>query len=214
VFVYANAGTPTLEATAWTNDTTRATALVAQNGVLVKSGATTRRYIGSFRTTTVSGQTEDSYAKRLVWNYYHRVPRGLRVFDATDSWTYTTAAWRQANGSTTNQVAVVVGVAEVALTARVQVGASNTSVGVSVAVSIREDSVGQPSAFSQFGLVSTTGVGYAVPLLASLATYPAAGYHSYIWQEYSAATGTTTWYGDAAGASSGPNSGMIGSFEG
>ena len=43
VFCYDNAGTPTLEFLAWTNDTTRATALVYQDGVLVKSGATTRR---------------------------------------------------------------------------------------------------------------------------------------------------------------------------
>jgi len=35
VFMYDNAGTLTLEALSWTNDTTRATALVLQNGVLV-----------------------------------------------------------------------------------------------------------------------------------------------------------------------------------
>ena len=73
VFCYNNSGAATLEVLAWTNDTTRATALVLQNGVYVKSGATTRRYLGSFRTTGVSGQTEDSVANRFVWNYYNRV---------------------------------------------------------------------------------------------------------------------------------------------
>jgi hypothetical protein len=48
VFCFDNAGVPTLELLAWTNDTTRATALVLQNGVLVKSGATTRRSDGDF----------------------------------------------------------------------------------------------------------------------------------------------------------------------
>lgn len=47
-FCYASSGTPTLEYTAWTNASTRATNLVYQNGVLVKSGDTTRRYLGSF----------------------------------------------------------------------------------------------------------------------------------------------------------------------
>ena len=59
VFVYDSSGTSTLELTAWTNLTTRATALAYQNGVLCKTeGAlVTRRYLGSFRTTGVSGQT-------------------------------------------------------------------------------------------------------------------------------------------------------------
>lgn len=83
VFVYNNTGTPTLELTAWTNTTTRATALVRQNGVLVKSGATTRRYLGSFSTTGSSGQTEDSAQKRLVWNYYNRRRRFLYKTDGT-----------------------------------------------------------------------------------------------------------------------------------
>lgn len=48
VFCYSNAGVPTLEFLVWTNNTTRATALTLQNGVLVKTGATTRRYLGTF----------------------------------------------------------------------------------------------------------------------------------------------------------------------
>ncbi len=48
VFCYSNSGVPTLELTAWTNITTRATNLAYQDGILCKSGALTRRYIGSF----------------------------------------------------------------------------------------------------------------------------------------------------------------------
>lgn len=47
IFCYSNAGTPTLETLAWTNATTRATALVNQDGILCKNGALTRRFIGS-----------------------------------------------------------------------------------------------------------------------------------------------------------------------
>lgn len=48
VFCYASSGVPTLEFLAWTNTTTRATALVYQDGIICKTGDTTRRYIGTF----------------------------------------------------------------------------------------------------------------------------------------------------------------------
>ena len=126
VFVYSNSGTLTLELTAWTNDTTRATALTLQNGVLVKSGATTRRYVGSIRTTSVSGQLEDSKKYRGVWNYYNRVGKALRANDATASWTYATATWRAANSNTTlgtARVGLVVGVSEDSVDATYQCAA-------------------------------------------------------------------------------------------
>jgi hypothetical protein len=126
VFCYNNSGTMACERLAWSSDTVRATGISLQNGVYVKTGTTTRRYIGTYRTTATIGQTEDSFAKRFVWSYYNRQKRAMRVFEATDSWPYTTATWRQANGSTANQLAVVVGVAEVPLEARVQVGVANT----------------------------------------------------------------------------------------
>src|SRR6185295_16261184 len=108
VFIFDNAGTPAIEALAWTNDTTRATALVLQDGILSKTGALTRRYVGSFRTTTVSGQTEDSATKRFLWNYYNRVTKSL-MKQGSSNWTYTTATWRQANADTANQVETIHG---------------------------------------------------------------------------------------------------------
>ena len=79
VFMYDNAGTPTLELLAWTDATTRATALTTQDGILVKTGATTRRYLGTIRTIGTSGQCEDTLTKRFVWNYYNRADRPLQV---------------------------------------------------------------------------------------------------------------------------------------
>jgi len=127
LWAYNNGGAVALEALAWTNDTTRATALATQDGVLVKSGAATRRYLGSFRTTGVNGQTEDSAAKRYIWNYTHRRPRSLRVLESTNSWAYTTATMRQARGSTANQVDVVVGVADALVDLRVGVICVNSA---------------------------------------------------------------------------------------
>jgi hypothetical protein len=112
VFVYSSSGTATLELLAWTNDTTRATALVRTNGRWLKTGDLTRMYVGSVRTTTVSGQTEDSAVKRYVWNMYNRAERVLQRLETTASWTYQTATFRQANAAAANQVDVVQGLAE------------------------------------------------------------------------------------------------------
>lgn len=71
--VFVVDGTLALETVNWSSDTARATALVMQDGVLVKSGDFTRKYLGTGRTTGVSGQTEDSPNNRFLWNYYNRV---------------------------------------------------------------------------------------------------------------------------------------------
>ena len=101
IFAYDNSGTVALRsAVAWTNTTTRATALTTQNGCLVKTGATTDRYLGTFYTSSTT-QTQDSATQRFLWNYYNRVRKPMSCTDGTDSWTYTTTTWRQANNSTT-----------------------------------------------------------------------------------------------------------------
>lgn len=110
VFCYDNAGTPTLEFLAWTNNTTRATALVMQDGVLCKTGALTRRYLGTFYTTSTT-QTEDSAANRNLYNFYNQAPRKLKKYDTTATWSYATATWRSMHNSTANRVNVMTGVA-------------------------------------------------------------------------------------------------------
>ena len=112
VFAYNSSGSVALEFLAWTNDTTRATTLGRQDGVLVKSTDATRRYIGSIRTTATSGKTEDSKVKRYVWNYYNRAQREMYVADPATSWNYSTATYRQANANSANQLDFVIGVAE------------------------------------------------------------------------------------------------------
>lgn len=111
VFIYDNSGTLTLEAVAWTNDTTRAIALTSQDGVYVKSEAATRRYLGTFRTTGTTGQCEDSATRRLVWNYYNRHLRRLFIIDATNH-TYTSGTTRSWNNDATVRVDFVRGVSE------------------------------------------------------------------------------------------------------
>ena len=199
VFCYNNSGTPTLELTAWTNDTTRATALVMQNGILVKTGATTRRYLGSFRTTGVSGQTEDSLAKRYLWNYYHRVKRPMVVNEATNTWTYTTATIRQANGATTNQLDYVQGVSEDPVAARIFALGNNSLEGNTFSVGVGVDSTTTFSGRTGQNDMGGGNTGYA-SITASYLGYPGVGRHYLAWNEYSVASGSTTWYGDNGAA--------------
>lgn len=216
VFAYANSGTPTLELTAWTNDTTRASAIVlTTTGVYTKTGDLTRRYLGSFRTTGTSGQTEDSLAKRYLWNYYNRVSRPMAVLEATDSWTYTTLTYRQANAATTNQLDFVIGVAEVEVNADVFATYGNSTGGVLVRVAIGEDSTSSPTTTGQIIHQDNAASGIYGLATAKLRRYPAVGRHTWVWLEESVATGTTTWYGDDGGSSlSRTQSGILGSLSG
>jgi hypothetical protein len=194
-YVSSVSGTVTLERVAWASATVRAVGISLQDGVYVKSGDATRRYLGTYRKD-IAGVLDDPN-KRFVWNYYNRVTRALRVIDATDSWTYTTAAFRQANGSTANQVAIVVGVAEVLLDLRAIGIASNTNAIVSTVTSIGEDSTTIPVA-GVIGMVTDSPAANAkYQMSAAVSRQPAIGYHFYAWLEYSNNTGTTTWSGDA-----------------
>lgn len=201
VWLDYNGGTPQLVLDAWTNDTTRATALTTQDGIYVKTGATDHRYLGSFRTTGTSGQTEDSVTKRFVWNYYNRVKKKVKVVEATNSWSYSDATWRQANASTANQVAIVQGVAEDTIDLIVRGAAINsTSSGRGpMAVGIGVDSTTASSA----DIMQTSNCNNSI-LATPSAQYvavPTAGYHFYAWLEYAESSADTqTWLGDDGNA--------------
>ena len=199
VFCYDNAGVPTLEFLVWTNDTGRATPLVYQDGVLVKSGATTRRYMGTFYTTATT-TTEDSKANRYLYNYYWRSPRKLERRETNASWTYTTATWRQANAAAANQVNVLLGVDEDTVIVNVAGTANNASANVNMANGIGLDSTTTPVATSQVA----SGAASANPFQNTNCTYigsPGLGRHSFNWLEASSAVGTTTFYGTSVAIS-------------
>ena len=196
VFCYDNAGVPTLEFTAWTNDSTRATALALQDGVLVKSGAVTRRYLGTFYTTATT-TTEDSMAKRYLWNYYHRVRRSMFKGDATTTWVYSTAVYRQARATATNQLEWVVGVAEDSIDVFVQGQASCNvanqgyeTVGVGLdSTTVNSAQIVTEAIAAQDVRISTTAYYTGVP---------AAGRHFAAWLERTnISSNTHTWYGAA-----------------
>lgn len=197
VFAFNNAGVVALEAATWTNSSSRATGITLQDGVLVKVGATTRRYLGTCCTIATPGNIEDTFARRYVWNYYNRCIRPMRVTEATDSWTYTTATIRQARASVVNQLDFVVGVSEDQVTARIKASASNTSANVEIQVGVGLDSTTIFTPGFLHGGTFTQVANQGQPTEAAWIGFPGIGRHFLSWNEYSAATGTTTWVGDS-----------------
>ena len=105
VFIFNNSGTLTLEKVQWTNDSTRATALALQDGVYVRSGSPTKRYIGTFRTDETLGpvtQTTSTESRRFVWNAYNKIYKNLygSILNLTHTYGNTTV-YRAWNNNTT-----------------------------------------------------------------------------------------------------------------
>lgn len=109
VFGFLSGGALSLELLAWTNDTTRATAVTLQDGRYCKSGDKTRLLLGTFYTTSTT-TTEDSAVNRYLNNAYNRVERNLFTCpgyvndNAVTSYTTTSTTWVAANGGTNAQV--------------------------------------------------------------------------------------------------------------
>ncbi len=118
VFAVSISDVISIEALAWTSDSARATALVAVDGVLCKTGDTSRRYVGTFRSTSTS-TTEDSEARRFVYNANNKVPRSmlgtLGYVDDNAGQTFTFNSqnvWAALNGGTGNKCEWVNGLTE------------------------------------------------------------------------------------------------------
>jgi hypothetical protein len=214
VFIDYAAGTPALViGPSWTNDTTRATALAKQGSLVVLTGDTDWRWVGTIRASA-SGDTEDSLTKRFVWNAYNQVPRPLAVTDATSTYTYNATDWRQVRATSTNQVAIVCGaVGCVELTARLCAEAyskgsgsvfAHTGIGVDWSSGAGNEQVRLGSGYYNADVI------YIGISTASIQSTPAAGYHTYVWIEACGAARTTNFYGGNGYEADDP-SGMIGS---
>ena len=192
VFGYLSGTSLAVEKLAWTNGTTRATAVTIQDGRYCKSGDKTRLYLGSFYSTSTT-QTADTNAKRFLFNAYNRKMRKLKVVDTTDSWTYSTASWRSWNNSTANRVEMFVGRSE-DLTEITFNGVASNSAGYSMGHGIGLDSTSANSADTYTAAGSS---GAVVAGSAIYKNYVSVGYHYLQALEYGGASGTTTFYGDA-----------------
>lgn len=112
LFGYLNNGALALELMQWADYQTYAP-LAWSDGVWVKNGDKTRRFLGAVAIDTTAGTTAwvtnngqaggnpgaagGKVAKLLVYSHYNKRPVRLVTCDTTSSWTYGTASWRKAN---------------------------------------------------------------------------------------------------------------------
>jgi hypothetical protein len=194
VFGYLSSGVLALELLSWTNDSTRATAVTRQDGRLCKSGDKTRLLLGTIRTTSTTA-TEDSIAKRFVWNVYNQVPRTLQKL-GSGSWSYSTNTWRQANADSANQVEIVVGQDTLLKVTAFHLAGGNSGVGIRCGIG--EDSTSATASESigrQTNLPSGAGGDFR-QITCALVKQAVTGYHKYCWLEASDVGGSNTaWYG-------------------
>lgn len=174
--------------------------VLTTTGTYTKTADLTRRYLGSFRTTTVSGQTEDSATKRFLWNNYNRVGRRLLRQESTASWTYNTSTWRQANAATANKVEILTGIAERAIDIRLVASVTDSSASAAIVYAgIGEDSTSILSTDVVGSSVTAPNAWYAT-IAAAIEKAPAPGYHSYVWIERGdGSADTVTWRGFSSG---------------
>lgn len=202
VFLYNNSGTLTLElSAAWTSDTARSDALTLTNGVYVKSSSTTRRYLGTIRTTSTT-TTEDSATKRLVWNFNNRVSKNIYVADANGSWTYTTAAWRYANNNSNNKIEFVAGIALDSVFCNLTVTTYATTAIVAYYPSAALNSASGIPLYTSSGQAYTSGsLTWFSQRHSNMSSMPQTGYNYIAWLEYAGgATGTITVSGSNDGS--------------
>jgi len=187
VFAYWDGSLVQLEYLAWTNLTTRATALTFQDGVYTKSTDQTRLYLGTF-TPSNTGNVNDLVAERGLWNYFNRVQKAVKLFDSTASWTYNSSTWRVENAAAT-RILVTVGVAEDYDEFELDVLALGSS-SITACAGIGLDSTNVNSADAYPGMRS----GDKGLAMANLKTLLAVGCHSIYWLE-STNGGSATFYG-------------------
>jgi hypothetical protein len=208
VFVWTDSGT--LRATrgpAWTSDTARGTGAATTelelfqgryvNKVDITNGPAARRglYVGSIRSNA-SSQINDTSTLRHVWNNFNRILRSMLRTETTASWTYSTAAFQQANAASANQLDHLVGLAEDTVTIEATGAAMNsTATGRAVGIGIGVDSVTVNSATMVMGQATAVNTGPTSHLRASYVAIPAVGRHYYVWLEKGAGTDTQTWNG-------------------
>jgi hypothetical protein len=220
LFAFDTAGVVAFDAPlAWTSNTARATALAWSNGMLIKSGDATRRYVGTFYTTGTT-TTEDSQLRRFVWNMENRVKRFMNVTETTTSWSVNqNGTWRQANGNTANKIQGVIGWPDSLLDLSGFTIGSGTIGGQGFDVGIGEDSTTAVPA-QCYGMIGVTPIGAAAsptfaPATCRYCNLPAAGFHAWNWLE-NTDNNNVTFFGvrAASAGNSQIRSGLVGHLEG
>lgn len=225
LFVFDDAGTLRLgTGPAWLSDTARGTGgetteLELYQGIWINKNSITIRhsdgsgdteaisarqatYVGTMRTTA-DGLTEDSAAKRFLWNAYCQTLRPMARFESAANWVYATGTLRQANGNTANQLDFICGLdgVMVGATLNAAVNGEGVSSGVGrIAIGLDSTTTPAEAAHSSAIRISTGGWSNAN---AAYEGYPGIGRHVLTWLEMASGSGTPEWLGTNIGWKSG-----------
>jgi hypothetical protein len=227
LFVWNDSGTiRCTRGPAWSSDTSRGTGagtteLEFVNGLLMNKNAITNgpgadrgTYVGTVRTNGTStidmifggvGAAGGESTILGIWNMYNRRFVTLVNFDNTDSWNYTTASYRVKNGNNNNKISFVVGWQGDGLSA-INAGCAynNTTTSVGARVGIGVNSTTNMAVGSSTGFARNSGASARLGFPPAHYVAPAPlGFNYVAPLEYSAATGTGTFYGDDGGATGG-----------
>lgn len=223
LFIYKDEATGALKigtGPAWNTNTTRGliagtTAIERLNGIYVNVhdieirygtgagdyttvGANEATYIGTLRTEA-DGQSNDTVSQRFLWNAYHRAERHLYIQETTDSWNYSTAAWRIANNSGSNIVEYVCGFDYEAVEAfayHMVINSTTTARRCSVGIGLDSTTVNSALFMNNSAVIDVRTNLSAHFFGWSPGTGSKLGYHYLSWLEYGAGANTQTWYGD------------------
>ncbi|WP_029582381.1 hypothetical protein [Bradyrhizobium sp. URHD0069] len=178
-----------------TNKNTLTLRFGSATGNTISVPANQATYVGSFRATA-NGQATDSKAKRLLFNAYNQASRILRVADPNLTWTYSTATWRQVNGSTSNQIDVLLGLGGIGVSLQsLSFCSSSTATIRNVRSGIGLDSTSGIASFDATGGAGGVSNASALILNSFYNGYPGLGKHSLTWLEMGGGADTQTWFG-------------------
>ncbi len=202
VFGKLSGGNLVLElSTAWSNNTTRSSALTTISGIPVQA-SDNAVLLGTIRASG-SGVTSDSGGgavsqvggQRFVWNAYNKAILYADLIDRTNNWSYTSGTIRQANAVATDQIAYVSGEISENVLATLNVGCyTASSSGVATA------GIGVDSTTTYSGLVgsafNTNGAATLTNIVSTYQGHPGIGYHVISWNESGGGTsGSSAFYG-------------------
>jgi hypothetical protein len=198
----------------WTNSTTRSLQVEKDGGKIVNAisfsgiDAGDAELVGGFRCHA-NGLTRSTKQSRLVWSRYDAIVLPVCRIDTASSWSYSLAAWRQANGNPENQIEIFNGVSGrmVDVTASVYMAGSTSTpaagfVGVGIDTSAADSSqVKNPAAAPNTFPV--------LPAWARYVGYVGIGYHELRWLERGVGGSAQTWLGNG-GQPCGYQTGILG----
>lgn len=217
LFVEVSTGVPRLvSGPAWTSTTVRAQAISQLNGLWTNTASMVTKfdtsaatltvpanqglYVGTFGATA-NGQTGDLASGRNLWNFFNRKPRKLAIFDATNTWNYSVAAFQPMNANGNNIASFIRGLDEdVVLATHVAQAINSTATVRTVIASIGLDATNAKAADVKNGFGQINNA-VTFPLTATYSGYPGLGFHYLCPLEFGGGADVQTWYGDNGGTS-------------